>query len=305
MKLKQHFRKELFKDWKFWYKFLFGLAILIVILQTWITSMIQVNNVQNEITQWINQQETMPTFEQIHEQLKDTKFLAWISLNPIFGEGGLQVKWNVGANFGDLTINTFTYFTALSNIAVGIWFLIAAFKPQNEGQKGYLSNTMTITILTYITITAIIWHTFLLPVQLMAQIGKPGLAESLAYGFTQHLIFPLSIILYIAFIFVPKNMFTSKYYIKNHMWKAIIVLFIYTGVMLIRGEIRYQGNKPSHLYPYFFLDVHHSTFGIPGIAWFFIITIVITSIVIGFSILYTRTLYNKENKVKVVKVNKH
>lgn len=309
MKLKYQFKGKGWGEWTFWFKFIIGSAIIITILYGWIYGLATLGYDKAAIEKWITQQGRMPTLDEITTEFGKAEFMSWVSFNPTFGvvdNVEQVVGWKVGANFTDYTMNQFSYFTTLSNIGVAIWFLIAAFKPQNEGKIGYLSNSSTIMIVTFITITALVWNSMLLPFELGYKLNSHTLGNSLIRGFLLHLVYPLAMIFYVMFIFVPENMFTAKIYLKNEVWKQIVFLTIYTFIVLVRGELRYQGNKPiDNQYPYFFLQIHNpKVFHLPGLVWFAIVGIVIILSIIGFSALYTTRLSKKENKLKIVQAKK-
>ncbi|ATZ18777.1 hypothetical protein ESOMN_v1c03950 [Williamsoniiplasma somnilux] len=307
---KQIITKDMIHDWKFWFKLIIGLSIMGLIIGTKISDMVSLMTASKQVEAILASSELKGiSIDDIFNKVKEIatlkgfdearSYMNWISIVPNKIDGD-NIGWLSSTSFGDFFINSFTYFTTLSNIAVGIWFLVAALKPQNEGIKGYISLNSTIIVTTYITITLIIYNGILLPTSLMN--GDYMSAFNWTTTVLEHMLFPLALILYVALVMKPINTQKAKQYIKKGWVKAIILLLTYGILILIRGEIRYQGNKPVDTqYPYFFLRVHEAkVVGLPGVAWFFIAVIAIAAILIGFSTLYMHILNTRENKIKRV-----
>ncbi|AVP49156.1 Pr6Pr family membrane protein [Williamsoniiplasma luminosum] len=310
--LKQEFKQQYLMDWKFWFKALAGSFLLCLIIAMYIKGLVEIGTLKNKLIENLKNMDGYKETEVIAylNTLKGTELydkMTWISLNMNFvNESGSLDKvlkgFMIGANFGDSTIQTFSYFTTLSNIAVGVWLLLAAFKPQNEGKKGFLSYGMTLVVTTYITITMLIYNGMLLPQMLASgrNLTPVGWLESVV----EHMVMPLAFILYICFFFKSEVCYTKKQFMKKEWWKQLLVLAIYAIYIMVRGEMRYQGGKPkSTQYPYFFMDIHaDNMMGMPGWAWLIIAMIFVIAICLGFSMIY-HIILTKRNSKNINQVN--
>ncbi|PPE05182.1 Pr6Pr family membrane protein [Williamsoniiplasma lucivorax] len=300
--LAQEHKQNYLLNWKFWFKLLIGLFLICLIIGMYIKNMIELGALANQLTSFFDGKQV--TKEALTQHLAELskqgwsvgKFMDWIAINMSFGKDGLK-QFDFGANFGDYTVNTFSYFTTLSNIAVAVWFILAALQPKNEGKRGYLSYKVTLIVVTYITITMLIYNGLLLPQMLGSGGGLTpmGWFESM----TEHVVGPLLFIFYICFFFNVEHKHQNKksFMIKEWPWH-VAILVTYAIYAMVRGEIRYQGDKPAGTqYPYFFLNIHaEKVLGMPGWAWFIIAIILVSGICLGFSMAYHTILDKRSQK---------
>lgn len=278
----------LYKDWRFWYKLSAAIVILSILLSALIVDLVALSTLKNSVDQWlINNPEITknPNFwEEFNKVFSDAKNKDWLTISqnsPTISQ----------MNYGGFIIAHFSYFTVLSNLAVGVWFLLATFKANKEGKAGYIGYRPTIILTTFITITMLIWLGLLMPTNLAN--GQKMSAVDWFYGLTEHALFPLLFICYVVTTFkTDSTLMNSKSYMKKEWKNIIFILLIYGAYCLIRGEIRYQGNQPTATqYPYFFFQIHDGKVnGLPGVAWFVIALLLIAIISVIFSSSYNLLL---------------
>ncbi|WP_339021674.1 hypothetical protein [Spiroplasma endosymbiont of Atherix ibis] len=219
-----------------------------------------------------------------------------------------EINSTYSGNYEIYTIDYFTTFTLLSNVFVQAWFLYAAINHKNEGKTKLLSYTTANSISTMITVTLIVYNAILIPVQ-----GFPTHPFSIFVTLIDHAIVPIAFILYVNLFMRNKEQVNLKQFFIKKFWIQFMMVLIYCIFAMIRGELRYNTSSDLYykevvrnlLYPYFFLDVHHTgPGGIPGYGWFFIAFFAITGLLVGFSFLYnfinnkviTKNFYQKINK---------
>lgn len=287
----------LYKDWRFWYKLGAAIVILSILLSALIVDLVALSTLKSSVDQWlINNPEITknPNFwEEFNRVFSDSKNKDWLTIsqnNPSVSQ----------MNYGGFIIAHFSYFTVLSNLAIGIWFLLATIKFSNEGKVGYIGYRPTIILTTFITITMIIWLGLLMPTNLAN--GQKMSTVDWFYGLTEHALFPLLFISYVAVVFKTDSpLMNSKSYIKKEWKNIIFILLIYGAYCLIRGEIRYQGNQPiATQYPYFFFQIHDGKVnGFPGIVWFAIALFSIALIAMLFSLFYNFLICKRLNNTRI------
>lgn len=308
MKTKNQLKLIQIRDWKFWYKLLAGIAVIAMVLAVYIQELTAIANLKQDVMNWFKTWtggSPEDLWKALNEQFGTREEMNWISIVPsvITKSGEISIdNVRISAGYGEYTIANFSFFTILSNIAVGLWFLVAAFKPLKEGKKGLIGYEPSLMVTTAITVTMLIWLTALMPGNVMG--GKDITWFRWFAGITQHVVFPLLLIFYICLFWKPDHIFKNKEYMKKGWWKIVALILIYGVYILIRGELRYQGDKPHDTqYPYFFLRIHDAKLpGLPGPGWmwFLIIVAVIIGICLGFSIAYNtivgRSLKYRETK---------
>lgn len=246
------------KDWKFYFKLLFGLFLAGTIIYTWLEPMI------NGIIVPDSEKEVSPNWE-------------WF----------VQDK-------GDYTLNFFSFFTIQTNIFVAIWFLVLAIYHDQEGKKTskWCGPYMALGVTTLITITGLIYNTMLLP----TQINMKGFYFWFT-SVIENMIAPIVMIVYfLAFMTKEKgSVLETKAFLKDKLIMFYIYPIIWLVVMLIRGEFRYRVGK-AFAYQYFFINVHKKSYGLAGWVWLIIALAIIFLIVLGFSTLYNWILYRQQKK---------
>lgn len=247
-------------DWKFYFKLFFGLFLTATLLYTWLDSLI------NGITLTDAEKASAPNWE-------------WY----------IQDK-------GDYTLNFLSYFTIQTNIFVALWFVLSAIFHNKEGKKSskWFGPYVALGVTTFITITGVIYNTMLLPTQL----GRTGFH----FWYTtvvEHMVSPIVMIVYfLAFMNKEKgSVLETKGFLKEKLWLFYLYPIIWLVVMLIRGEFRYQAGK-AYAYQYFFINVHETSYGLPGWAWLIIAFVIIVLIIVGFTSLYNSLIYKQQGKTK-------
>ncbi|QHX36732.1 Pr6Pr family membrane protein [Spiroplasma sp. BIUS-1] len=284
------------RDWRFWYKLLAGILVLIGITMNLSVELISLSDSTPE----------------------DLRWSVW---HTTYGSG------ETGIDYAGYLGNFFSYFTIQTNILVAIWFFAAAFSHKQEGLNFITKSKISYAVATYITITCLIYNFLLLPTTL--SMSKTGM-DALTWTHQQilHTVVPILMVLYVCFFIKRDKTPTTKVFIKNNWWIYMIYPLLYGVFALIRGEMRYISDKPvSTQYPYFFLNIHlNGKYGpddypipglsIPGWAWFLIAMSLVTFIAIGFSAIFNKIYFEmwfkdnykdtlKKDKAKVIReINK-
>lgn len=246
------------KDWKFYFKLIFGLFLIGVLTYTWLQPLITGI--------------TIPDSEK---------------------ENAANWEWFI-QDKGDYTLNFFSYFTIQTNIFVALWFLLSAIYHGEEGKKNskWFGPYMALGVTTLITITGLIYNTMLLP----TQTDRTGFYFWFT-SVVEHMVAPIVMIVYFL-VFMKKekgSVLGTKAFLKDKMIMFYIYPIVWLVVMLIRGEFRYQAGK-VFAYQYFFINVHQKSYGLAGWAWLIIALAIIFLIILGFSSLYNWILYKQQNK---------
>jgi len=211
-------------------------------------------------------------------------------------------KWAVGNNwdYEGKILMYFSYFTNQTNWLVSVWFLWALIFPKKEGHGKLLSFTGSILVATYISITGIIWIGVLFPASLVNGNYRPW--YDWISSVVLHIVVPVMFVLYVT-LWMNKIYTIGALKWLKRSWITIIYPAVYGIIMLIRGEIRLvSGYSSSSSYPYFFLEIHATSFGMSGVAWFFIAIILIAGIAIGFSTIYAWIINNRYLKINLQEV---
>jgi len=211
-------------------------------------------------------------------------------------------KWNLenGWDYESKLLMYFSYFTNQTNWLVAFWLLWALIFPKKEGQGKLLSFTGSILVATYISITGIIWLGVLFPASLVSGNARPW--YDWMSSVVLHVIIPVMFVLYVT-LWMKKVFAIGPLKWLKRSWITMIYPAIYGVIMLIRGEIRLaSGHSSASSYPYFFLEIHATSFGISGVAWFFIAIFLIMGIAIGFSTVYAWVINNRYLKINLQEV---
>lgn len=298
------------KNWKFWYKLVAGLFTIGIFLAVFISGIIDVKNLGNEVLDWFNgynKNQTLDQFRDAFEKKFASRFrVDWISIIPVLSSSENRViDLSISAGYGEYAFFFNTFFTNISNLLVGVWFLSAALMPKKEGKNYYLGFSSTMIVTTYISLTMIIFTFVLAPAALTSGIGNIKLTwEVIVVGILQHIIFPIALIVYVCLFYNTRYTMTNEKYMKKEWWKLIFWLLVYLAWSLIRGEIRYRGRRPlGTQYPYFFMQIHDpKVMGMPGVAWLVIVVIIIFGLIFGTSILLNFIITRRVHRQKRKKV---
>ena len=226
--------------------------------------------------------------------------------------------WNYFAlNGNTYSVQFFSYFTIQSNFLCAIVLIYSAIYHRRENKKKFLRHGFVQAIAIYITITGIIFNGLLLP-NTLASGDKISSTEWFELMW-QHTVMPIAFVIYFLFLFNNRTERTEyKYAMQRYVWRYTIYLLVYMFYILIKGYlIKYTTTSTPHfsypgLFQYFFLNFSQTTFGLPGVAWFFIAFVLILGIEVGFIAAYTgitnyRVRYNNKkitkNKPVLKKVN--
>ncbi|AGR42173.1 Pr6Pr family membrane protein [Spiroplasma diminutum] len=273
--------KQNLKDWRLWYKLAVALLISAFVLESLIKGIINIDH----------------SFYEYNGE----KYQKWAIYSPIISslDQGIEI---IGYDYEGYIINFFSYFTIQSNILVVIWFIIGFFNHNKEGQMKVLTKAFSLSIITYITVTALIFNGLLLPQLLASPLGDGLKPIWWIEQMVLHTIGPILTVIYFLFFMKQNITFNFKEFIVHDFWKMLIYPLIYLVVSLTRGELIYKSLGSDALlaskkgaYPYFFLEIHNKkalsselgeTFINSGITWMFIAIITILGIIIGLGSLY-------------------
>ncbi|AGM25069.1 Pr6Pr family membrane protein [Spiroplasma chrysopicola] len=225
--------------------------------------------------------------------------LAWAFINGILDKDNIINKYN--SDYTVYVTDFFTTFTCLSNLGILFWFIFSGIRHRYENKTKIQSYPVALAGAVYITITFIIYNFLLLPTDPL-----PTSALGWITTVVDHMINPVAFVIYVIFLMENKTKVNLKQFFSKYFWKYIIVLIGYCLYAMIRGELRRMsgdhftwtdGNGVLHnrWFPYFFLNIHQSSYGIPGYVWFIIAFLAILGILIG-----TMFLYNYSNN-KIIK----
>ncbi|ASP28300.1 hypothetical protein SCORR_v1c05280 [Spiroplasma corruscae] len=195
-------------------------------------------------------------------------------------------------NYEIYTLDYFTTFTLISNIFCQVWLLLAAIRPNKEGDSKFLGYTTALNFAVMITITFIVYNGILVPLDT----GFPTHPYDAFATVVNHIITPIAFVTYFLFFMRNKKKVELNTYFIKKFWILFVMVLTYCIFSLIKGEIRYQSHSELYTtpkggniwYPYFFLNIHNPNgpMGIPGAAWFVIAFILIVGVMIGFTYLY-------------------
>ncbi|ATZ18208.1 hypothetical protein [Mesoplasma melaleucae] len=306
------------KDWKLWFKLIFIVILTFVVLEAYLEPLIKYSIWTHDINNQIASGKT--TIKELIDYGIANKS-GWISgdvgaehINELIG---ITIKSDgslIRARYMPFEQMLFksSFFTVLSNLLVLAWMYVALIKPKNEGEKGILSDNVSIISGTYITITFLIYQLALRPVTIASRLtnGKTVIQAifleplSVIQNEVFHTIVPIAFVLYIIFGMKHTHYeeLTTK---KMHMnWiHGIIGLVVYGLYSIIRGLIREAGGTPNtsiYAYPYFFLQITNpkGLLGVTGIVWFIIFIFVIAGLYIGFSTSYRLAIIKNQKRLQ-------
>lgn len=306
------------KDWRLWFKLIFIIVLTFVVLEAYLEPLIKYSIWTHDINNQIaNGKSTIKELIDYGIANKSGWISGKVGIEHVNDLIGITIKSDgtlIRATYMPFEQMLFTssFFTALSNLLVLTWMYVALIKPKNEGEKGILSDNLSITSATYITITFLIYQLALRPVTISSGLanGKTVIQAifpeplSLIQNEVFHTIVPIAFVLYIIFGIKHPHYeeLTTK---KMHMnWiYGIIGLVGYGLYAIIRGLIREAGgtsNTSIYTYPYFFLQITNpkGLLGIPGIVWFIIFIFVIAGLYIGFSTSYRLAIIKNQKRLQ-------
>ncbi|AVP49084.1 hypothetical protein [Williamsoniiplasma luminosum] len=300
---KNEFNPSFYKDWKFWFELILGFVILGFLIMQILFGIWGILKVQIQLNGWIESHPTA-SLEEILQHLQDKTIFerssaVWVTVGMGYDSKG-SVPMASGA-IGSYIFYWFSFFTHLSNILVAVWLLLLAWckiYPRNEYR--FLNYNWSLVVLTFITLTSVVYISILAPAYFLdpKQRVEKLTVMSVFFGISLHVVFPWSFIAYQVFINPMKAQYSPKEYARRKLWGGPLILTIYTGFILIRGEVRYQDTSVgSTRFPYFFFNIHaDNILGLPGWAWFVIAVILILTIYFSASNFYNYVIWKKEHK---------
>lgn len=232
------------------------------------------------------------------QKIKQQKYLYF--LNQSVREWRFWIKLLIGVTqIGSITVflvmsaavegNLYTipehlsYFTTLSNLFCGIFFIYSALFHHHEGKGTFDNNEVAKIVITYITLTIAIYNLN----EIMAK--NPYKFSSWKYTMSficEHSVVPIFAIIYYLFFYNHENVKDLKEFSKKWVWYMIAGLVIYLTFFsaigfLARffnwkqlfGTIDGSGESSTFVYP--FMDWYHGVgfFKLPpGIECFIMLT---------------------------------
>lgn len=171
--------------------------------------------------------------------------------------------------FNTIFINL-SFFTTLSNLLCGIFFVYSAFNHPFEGQDKFDNDNVAKTVVVYITLTLLLYN--------IDQILGPDpyiykrIIEHFSFIF-EHSLGPIVAILYYIFLYNHQNTCTIKDFSKKYLWYMVIGLISYGIFFIILGVLAKYGGGLGFYYwngateygkgsyfPYPFLDFKHTPY---------------------------------------------
>lgn len=254
--------KVYLRDWKFYFKLIFGLFFAAVLLYHWLNPLINGINVTDE-------------------QKADARNWEWFTQDK-----------------GDYTLNFVSFFTIQTNIMVVLWLIFSAIYHKQEGKTNskWFGTYMALGITTFITITFIVFNTMLLPTPAVLN------QTTFFFWFTnviEHMVVPIIMIVYFVFFMNKEkgSVLSNKMYWQKHLLIYYSYPIIWLFIMLVRGEFRYQAGK-VWAYQYFFINIHKTSFGLAGWIWLIIAAVFIILIIFGISTLFNSVAYKQQIQSK-------
>ena len=202
----------------------------------------------------------------------------------------------------------FSYFTIQTNLLCATILVLSAVAPQLLGKSKLLRPNFVLAVSIYITITSIVFNTFLIP----ALVLKDKIDTFFPWLLLtwEHTILPVAFVCWFIFLYSVRTPIVVWQHKKSWFNKLFIYPIIYLLVFFLRGVflrdmvlhstvgqsqelIFFHGtNNNNHLFLYYMLNVFDSNFGVPGYAWFLIVSFVQVSILVGGTYFYQRA-FNK------------
>ncbi len=200
------------------------------------------------------------------------------------------------ANGNNYSVQFFSYFTIQSNLLCAMVFLMAGIWHRKENKIKILGHRFVIAVAVFISITALIFNTLLLPQTLSN--GDSLSAVTWFQLMYEHAALPIAYVVYALFLFNNRKKITNySQALSRDAFLYIAYPLGYCLFILIKGYlIEYQINSvlpagqsfsTPGIFQYFFLDFDQTTFGLPGYAWFIIVFFLILGIIFGLTAAYT------------------
>lgn len=248
--------KDYLKDWRFYFKFFFGLFFFAVLVYDWIIPLID-------------------GVELTEEQKLEAKNWEWF----------IQDK-------GDYTLSFLSFFHIQTNIMIALWLFFSAFFHDQEGKKEsrWFNSYITLALTTYIIITSIIFNAFQLP----NLINRTDFYFWFTI-IVENIVAPIIMLFYYLFFMKKENnaVLSTKEYWHNYLVIYYVYPIVWLLFVLIRGEFRYDAGKVL-AYQYFFINIHKTTNCFPGWFWFTIFVVSLSLLIFIISTLFNWISYKQQ-----------
>ncbi|MDQ7983155.1 MAG: hypothetical protein REH79_02965 [Spiroplasma sp.] len=191
-----------------------------------------------------------------------------------------------------------SYFTTLSNLFCGIFFIYSAIFHYAEGNSKFDNSEVAKIVITYITLTVLLYNLN----QLMTV--NPYFFDDWKYLMSficEHSLVPILAIIYCLFFYNHKNSATIKEFNKKWVWYMVLGLVIYLlffsviGLLAkifkwkpLFGTIDGSGDASTFVYP--FMDWYHGVGFFKYLPSWFECIVMLTAtfiVAIGFDYFYT------------------
>ena len=153
----------------------------------------------------------------------------------------LMIHGKAGAELGQAVVRFFSFFTILSNLAVGVLLSALVLAPATSLGRWVARAGTRVAVAVYIAVTAAIYHT------LLAGLWHPQGAQLVA-DILLHSVIPA---LYLVDFLIAPPREAARW---STAWKALIFPAVYGAWSLLHGAF-------SGFYPYPFLDVPKHGYG--------------------------------------------
>ena len=210
----------------------------------------------------------------------------------------------------------FSYFTTQTNLLCASILVLSAVAPRLLGKSKLLRPNFVLAVSVYITITSIVFNTFLIP----ALVLKDKINRFFPWLLLtwEHTILPVAFVCWFIFLYSVRTPIVVWQHKKSWFNKLLIYPNIYLLVFFLRGVflrdmvlnttlgtskklIFFQGtNNNNHLFLYYMLNVFDSNFRVPGYAWFLIAVVVQANILVWGTYLYQKAFNKWTPKQKAI-----
>ncbi|AVN60510.1 hypothetical protein CG007_02760 [Mesoplasma entomophilum] len=282
-------------DWRLWYKIIFIVLMTFIVLFSYIQLFVNMSLIVKQINDLnLSSDISSEELSKVLTSLNISKATEARLVFTVTKEGFLNAGYQPFEQFVQMS----SFFTLISNLLVLIWMYVALFKPLDEGKKGILNNRTSIIFAAYITVTFLLYNFIL-------RITVSDIANNFMSHFVNemfHTIAPIFFVAYILFAVKWEEKDKLSFIELKKTWiYGILGLITYGAYAIIRGLLMVAGGTPGssqQAFPYPFLQVTEAkvkmgAIELPGIVLFLIFMVVIASICIGFTFLYSFIITKK------------
>ena len=209
------------------------------------------------------------------------------------------------------SMNYFSFFTIQSCLILGFYWIFSGLFHHKINQWWVLKNKFALAVVTYISVTCIIYNTILLPARVHNKLSSLSWFSEM----WEHAVFPVFSILYYLFFSKVRTQTNLKPYMKKEWWWLIIYPLAWLVFALVKGSLTKYNNWIAKTYPksniqyfnYFFIDLTGHKWGLPNWVWFIVAFFIVLFIIGGLSTLYLLIINKllKSNNPKIQKLINH